>query len=154
MERGGSVKARHDFLNVVLAGIGDGGEVGVGVVEFVVKDVLKGGDLREGVAEVVQQALPARMVFGNDEDDHPLACAGVADDEVAEAAGVVADVVEGELVSCGVVADGQPDAVAEGWLEGAMLYVEDLVEEGGDVESQGTRRRGSVRGRREVVPGP
>lgn len=35
-----------------------------------------------------------------------------------------------------------------------MLYVEDLVEEGGDVESQGTRLRGSVQGRREVVPGP
>ena len=41
--------AGHGFLYAVLTGEYGGGEVGVGVVEFVVEDVLKGGDLRETV---------------------------------------------------------------------------------------------------------
>ena len=40
MERGSTVVALHDFLDVVLSGEGGGGEVGVGVVEFIVDYIL------------------------------------------------------------------------------------------------------------------
>ena len=53
------------------------------------------------------------MLFGNDEGDHPLAGACVSDNEVAEASSVIADVVEGQLVCNGVVADGEAYLVAE-----------------------------------------
>ena len=68
------------------------------------------------------------MLFGNDEGDHPLSGACVSDNEVSEASGVIADVVEGEVVCDGVVAGGQPYAVAECGLEGAVLDIEDFVE--------------------------
>ncbi len=135
VEGRGAVVALHDFLHVVLTGEGDRREVGVGVVELVVEDVLKRGDLGEVVAEVFEETFPTGMVFGNDEDDHPLAGAGVANDEVAQASGVVADVVEGELVGESVVACGKAYLVAQLRLEDAVLDVENLVEKGGDVET-------------------
>ena len=104
--------------------------------------------------QVLEQLFPAGMVFGDDKDDHPLAGGGVADDEVAEAAGVVADVVEGEAVGQGVVADGKAYPVAEGGLQGAVLDVEHLVEEGGDVEAEGSGVGAVAVGRGQVVPCP
>lgn len=68
------------------------------------------------------------MLFGNDEGDHPLSGACVSDNEVAEASGVIADVVEGQLVCNGVVADGEAYLVAECVLKGAVLNIEDFVE--------------------------
>ena len=108
----------------------------------------------EGVAQVVHEPFPAGVAFGYDEDDHPLAVGGVADDEVAEASGVVADVVEGEVVGDGVVAGGQPYTVAECGLEGAVLDVEHFVEEGGDVEAEGAGLGRGVGCGRQVVPCP
>lgn len=63
--------------------------------------------------EVLQKVFPAGVLFGNDEGDHPLTGACVSDNEVAEASGVIADVVEGQLVCNGVVADGEAYLVAE-----------------------------------------
>ena len=98
MEWSRAIVAFHHLGDVVAASEGGGGEVGVGIVHFVVEDVLQRCDLGELLVEVLHQTFPTRVPFGNDDHYHPFACARVADDEVAEVVGVVGDVVVGRLV--------------------------------------------------------
>ena len=160
MEVRGAIVALHGFGEVVAAGECHGGEVGIGVVHLVVKDVLQRGDLGELVAQVLHETFPPGMVFRNDEHHHPLAGAGVADDEVAEAAGVVAYIVIRKGMGFGIIAHREAYLVAQVLLEGAMFDVQHLIEKGGDVKSQGSvgpsftvGGGGCILGGRQVVPG-
>ncbi len=128
---------RHLFADVVLAVVEVDGEVGVGVVELGVDDILQRGDLGERVSEVVEEREEESVVgLGDDDEDHPLAEGAATNDEVAEEAGVVADVVEREGVGEGIVAHGEAYGVGEVLLEGAVFDWEDLVEEAGDVKAE------------------
>ena len=138
MEVGGAIVVLHDFGKVVAAGECHGGEVGIGVVHLIVEDVLQRGDLGELVAQVLHEAFPSGVVFRNDKHHHPLASAGVADDEVAEAASVVAYIVVRKGMCLGIVAHREAYLVAQVLLEGAMFDVQHLVKKGRDVESQCT----------------
>ena len=133
-----SVVALHALFNVVAAAVGDHGLVAVGVVHFGVYDILQRGDFGKTLVEHVEQGEePLLVVVGNNDDDHPLAGAGVADNEVAQESCMVTDVVVVKVVGLGILAHGETDGVAGVLLQSAMLDVEHLVEKLGDVESQG-----------------
>ena len=74
------------------------------------------------------------VVVGHNDDNHPVACRGVADNEVAQETRVVAYVIEVEVVGLGIVAHGETYLVARVGLQGAVLDVENLVEELRNVE--------------------
>ena len=133
-----AIVAGHLFFDVVGATVGDDVEVAIGVVEFGVDDVLERGDLWEAAVEHVEQGEEARgVVLCHDDDDHPVAERGVADDEVAEEARVVAYVVVFQMVLFGRMAHGEAYVVAGVGLEGAVLDGQDLVEELWDMEPEG-----------------
>lgn len=153
MKCGGSVVALHHLFHMVLSGIGNGRKVGIGVVHLIVEDILQRCDLREVVAQVVHQALPTRIILGDDHNNHPLTGAGVANNEIAQAAGVVANVVERQFVGNGIIAHSETDLVAEIVLKCTMLNIEHFVEKGGDMESQSTGLRWSVGAGDDIMPG-
>ena len=153
-QTGVATEGLHALFEAGLAAEEVGGEVGVGVVHLGVYDIVEGGYLGEGVAERGEERHEVvGAVVGHDENDHPLSGLVVAENEVAEEPGVVADVVEREAVAVGIVAHEEAYAVGELVLEDAGLDVEHLVEEAGDMEAQGAGGRGVGIGLRVFEPG-
>lgn len=126
------------FLDVVEASVGDDSLVAIGVVEFGVDDVLQRGDLWEALGEHVEQGEEAFwIVVGHHDDNHPLTGGSVADDEVAQKARVVANVIVFKPMGFCMIAYSEAYIVAWILLQGAMLNVEHFVEELWDVKAEG-----------------
>ncbi len=128
----------HLFGDVILTGIEVERQVEDGVIELGVDDEGQRGDFREPLHEGGEHVLHLLVVFRDDEHHHQVASGGGADDEVAQQPFLLARVVEVEVVIDGVLLAEEPDVVARGRLQPAVLDIQDLIEHAGHVETETT----------------
>ena len=69
------------------------------------------------------------------DDDEPLACVGIADDDIAEQASLLAEVEEAQTLLDGVVANLVADLVVQVVHQPAFLDRQNLVEGSCDVKT-------------------
>jgi len=134
-------EAFHLFKDVVVALEHHDVEVVDGVVLLVVHHIEQGSDLRELPGHMSQECLRVVHIlvggYAYLEEHHEFAGARGANHQVAKEAFVIADVVEGQAVLVGIVADGVANLVADVVLQPALLDGQHLVEGSGDVEAHG-----------------
>ena len=122
-------EAFHVFLDVGLAAVAHHLQVVEGFVALVVQHVVEGGDCGELGQHRVQQRLNGLVGAVALQNHHRFASAlGGAHDEVAQQAGLAYQVVEGQRVPMGVVADEEADLVARLRLQPAVFHVDNLIE--------------------------